>query len=57
MTDAWQLRRCSTCGVLETDLAAHLVFDQGSDEIVHLRGGGLYRCGVLVPVDANEVVP
>ena len=55
MTDVWTLRRCSVCNTLETDTKATFVFDQASDEIVHLVRGGTLRCGVLVAVD--EVMP
>ena len=51
MTGALTIRVCSTCGAREDDLGATFVFDQASDEIVHLIGNGLYRCGVLVALD------
>ncbi len=50
MTADWTLRRCGTCGVLETDPTAMFVFDQGCEEVVHVVNGML-RCGVLVVVD------
>jgi hypothetical protein len=55
MTDAWQLRRCSTCGVLETDLTANFVFDQASEAVFHIRG--FVRCGQLVAVDKEVTRP
>jgi hypothetical protein len=51
-TDIWTLRRCSSCGALESDAAVHLVVDPDSDDVLHIRG--LLRCGRMVAVD-NEV--
>jgi hypothetical protein len=53
MTNDWTLRRCDSCGVLESDLRAVLVVDNHGD-VVHLQDG-LFRCGVVVDVD--EVTP
>jgi hypothetical protein len=50
VTDVWPLRRCAVCNTLETDTKATFVFDQASDEIVHLVHGGIQRCGALVAV-------
>jgi hypothetical protein len=48
MTQDWTLRRCSVCGVLESDLRAVLVVDSVGD-VVHLRDG-LFACGVMAEV-------
>jgi hypothetical protein len=56
MTDVLTLRRCSVCGVLESDLSSVFVFDQASQDVIHLVGNGMRRCGVLavVPDERNE---
>ena len=51
LAEVWSLRRCSACSVLESDLRAVFVFDQGSDEIVHLVSNGTRRCGALVVIE------
>lgn len=55
MTDtSWQLRRCDVCGTLETDANAEFVVEQRTgqvDRVIHIAGGGLRRCGLLVAVD------
>ena len=54
MSDTWQLRRCDACGMLETDANAEFVVERRIgevDRVVHLAGGGLRQCGVLVVVD------
>jgi hypothetical protein len=60
MTDtSWQLRRCDACGTLEADVDAEFVVERRSgevDRVVHVVGGGLRQCGVLVTVD-GEVTP
>jgi hypothetical protein len=58
MTETWQLRRCDSCGRLESDPTVELLVEQRSgqpDHIVHVVGGGLRKCGVMVVVD--EVMP
>jgi hypothetical protein len=49
VTSDWCIRRCDSCGVLESDLHAVLVVDSQGD-VVHLQDG-LFRCGVVVDVD------
>jgi hypothetical protein len=54
MTGDWQIRRCDQCGRLESDQTVELVVEQRTgqpDRVVHVVGGGLRRCGILVVVD------
>jgi hypothetical protein len=54
MSADWQIRRCSSCDALESDPNAEFVVEQRTgqvDRVVHVVGGGLRRCGVLVTVD------
>jgi hypothetical protein len=54
MTQVWIMRRCDSCGVLESDRDAEFVVERrigDVDRVVHLVGGGLRQCGVLVVVD------
>src|ERR1035441_268610 len=55
MTGDWSLRRCASCGILESDPNAVLVFDWATGEIVHLASNGVQRCGSLVVVNDAEV--
>ena len=54
MMQDWTLRRCSECGVLESDQRAVLVVDRGGD-VVHLRDG-MFPCGVVVDVTQHDEV-
>jgi hypothetical protein len=53
MTADWQIRRCDSCGALESDASVELVVEQRTgqpDRVVHVVAGGLRQCGVLVVV-------
>ena len=50
MIGDWELRKCDSCGRLESDPTVALVFDWYSGATVHLADGGIERCGALVPV-------
>jgi hypothetical protein len=43
MTDVLTLRRCSVCGVLESDLSSVFVFDQASQDVIHLVGNACWQ--------------
>ena len=55
MIAGWSLRRCDSCGILESDPNAVLVFDWYSGQTVHLAGKGVLRCGALTAADDAEV--
>jgi len=48
MTRDWTLLRCSTCGVLESDLRASLVVERDTGNVVHIAG--VSRCGTMVDI-------
>jgi predicted transcriptional regulator len=54
VTSDWILRRCESCGVLESDLRAVLVVDQHGD-VVHVRDG-MFPCGAIVDVLERDEV-
>jgi hypothetical protein len=52
---SWSIRRCDNCHVLESDPSVELVVERRAgevDRVIHLVGGGLRRCGVMLEVAA-----
>ena len=55
MTGDWIIRRCDSCGKLESEPAVELINErrQGEpDRVAHVVAGGLRRCGYLIEVAA-----
>jgi hypothetical protein len=48
MTTDWCIRRCASCGVLESDLRASLVVERDTGNVVHIAG--VSRCGTMVDI-------